>query len=267
MEQPEIQKLLRSGAAALPLTADPWGALANGLRLTREDLGSALNQLSARGIVLGWWLEPNPARQDFADGTALPVLRWSSSSYRAQLPASGPARWFKVGLPLVLEETVEALLGPDPDRTYRVEEALPPPPHEPHRPLVEWLSVPRPADVFTSPWDAAGEAIGMDPADVVSVIRRLIIHRIVRRFSLRVAPAAAGWNGCGLAEWELPPEIAPQAAESLAAIRATGDVWTSPRGVHALFLARTADLSRATAEAIATQWSRPLARWQPLAIE
>lgn len=130
-------------------------------------------------------------------------------------------------------------------------------------------SVRRLAPADGTPWQAAARgAVG--PDDVRKGLTALMVRKVVRRFSLRLGLAALGWRGCGLACWKLDDAEAPLAAESLAGIKATGDVclrkptaaW--PFNLCALVLAFDDGAGQRAADNIARQWGRPLGRWVPL---
>lgn len=125
-----LRKLLLSARNALPLVADPWDALAFGVKLSREALAESLANLQADGVVQGVWLEPNPALAPAhsawrLDGEIGPgeTLRWRCGAAAVMAlgkPVAGDfvaVRYFKIGQPIAADDSL--LLHPGVDRTYR----------------------------------------------------------------------------------------------------------------------------------------------------
>jgi DNA-binding Lrp family transcriptional regulator len=283
----DTSAFLRSVAVALPLTPDPWEALAMGFRVPRAEVVSRWEELAGSGVIRGIWCEPNPALRGWQSTltSARPEageLRWSArlrgSSGEAlaawAAPGEAPAgtRLLKIGIPPVLAESVEELLGRSDDLTMRVEPMAPPPiPLGPSEAavrtvLVEGLAVTAGTDL----WIQIASAARVDPATASTAVRRLLMGRWIRRFAVRVGWERAGWNGIGLATWRLAdPVLALQAGEALAVLRGVGDVLVEPDGhLKALFVARGAGEGERAARAIAAQWpAASLEEFVPLEVD
>jgi DNA-binding Lrp family transcriptional regulator len=284
--RPDLVRLVKSGMSALPLRPDFWPTLAHGVGLTVDALGDALRELHDAGILAGIGGEPNPVHPDLAEslvpspaGTAVrwrPAIEadgWHSCLAETPLPGAVAARqWYKVGwFPNLSFPETENLLEPAVDRSLldvepgRLESPLP----AAAPGVARLLDTPR---MFLPPvplWNQIAALLdGISPDDVRASVAQLVVARRWRRFAFRLDLARAGWAGCGLAGWELPPDDAPRAAQALARVAGSGDIaLRSPAHgfsctLTALLVAREPGAGHAAAERIAAQWNRPLAFWQ-----
>jgi DNA-binding Lrp family transcriptional regulator len=280
VEQPENLKLLRSMAVALPLSPDPAEALAAGFRIPKSEMVSRLRGLREEGILLGVWGEPNPALADtdvrFGAPGAEGRFRWrglldSGEHIEARLRMSGvnSAQFLKAGTPPITEVGTEALLAGDQDRTCQIELFPMPRPMltEAEERLAAALAEPLDFDPAVGLWEQVAASGQCSPAEVVQMVRRLVVGRYWRRIAARVNLGRAGWLGCGIARWTMDASSAQQAGLALAALRCTGDVWIEGTELSALFMARQSGEGRAAADEVARQWGRALARWNSLVLE
>jgi hypothetical protein len=131
-------------AVAVPFERDPWGTVAQGLRMDRDVLVAALIELQQAGVILGVWGEPNPALVEaretlveFPDENSYQpahgqVVRWRArkphGGWLASITAIGRSagtgweatRFAKAGLPLQGTGATADLLRSGADRTHLV---------------------------------------------------------------------------------------------------------------------------------------------------
>lgn len=277
---PPARALLRSAQAALPLSQTLWADLERGLRVPVSDLETEVLALQDAGVVLGAWLEPNPAhggaRETLVPGppSGSALARWTART-RASVMGSGAGtpgiRWWKAGL--VLPVTADGgwePLAPEKERTRvvrdrDVEEA--PPLGELHDGVCAYFATPRPMKPGTEPLAEAATALGLAPDDVRRAAADAIVTGRARRFALRASANALGWRGCGIACWKLEGADLPRAANAIAGISASMDVCERAPGgeldanLTALLLGPEPGDGRTLAERIAEQWGKPLAQW------
>lgn len=284
-----VRKLVRSGYTALPLERDPVGLLASAVGLDRDRCVQVLRELHDQGLLLGIRGEPNPAlgsmhetlvcsAKDFPPvGESGAAIRWYGkttdgswcfSAMWARQPAEEGSRghdFTKLGLPL----HEGPLLVPSADRTYLVrdEEGDLPMLADSESQLADRLFSPMLIDPEKDFWLQVGEGIELPSGAVREAVRKLLRERVWRRFSFRFDMAALGYNGCGLAFWDLEEENLSDAARALAALGGTGDVCVRQscdpaRGnLMGLFLGREAGEGENAAESVSRQWGRPLSGW------
>jgi hypothetical protein len=286
MTSPALARLVRTTAAALPLTDDPWASLAHGLRLSRTELADLLRQLQSDGLLLGIWGEPHAHRAgaqlaNLAAGPPPPdaIVRWLADEGPAALlapallPGARPiAEYHKVGLVPDPTESHRGLLEPSADRTSLApQEPVAPAAPSPHAAAVDAaLRRPAPFDPEAPLWEALATTAGVPPAAARAAARELVLARHWQRLALRWDIAALGWAGCGLAVWSLAgPDDAREAGRLLAGLHGTAEVFTvngpGPGAtLHALLLAPAAGPAETAARALAQHWGVPLVDWAPL---
>ncbi len=297
LKQPETRRLLQSAQVALPLTEDPLGDLAAGLRMERAAAAEMLKALQREGAVAGVRGEPNPqlaearvlqveAAAESPSGGHEEVIRWAGRApdgrwwwSAMRLAAKGterPARFFKAGFLLSFEDGPERLLDAARERSLFVGEELvelPQLPGDAAR-LADALFQPLLFNPEVDLWEQLARKASIQAPGVRPALKHLLQTGVFRRFALALSPAALGWKGCGLASWEFAESehaMAAEAGRALAALRGTGDVMyghgaNGPGRLQALFLAREPGAGGQAAGEIARQWGRPLAEWTPLDI-
>ncbi len=291
LKQPETRRLLQSAQVALPLTEDPLGDLAAGLRMERRAMEEGLALLQREGAVTGFRGEPNPhlagARETLVQSDAPPtrspgeIIRWTGQGSKDQWcrsamrlqesPDGASSRFLKVGFLLSFEDGPERLLDAGGERSLLTQGEpmeMPPLPGDAAK-LVEALVHPVRFDPSADLWKQIAGAAEMERAGVRPAMRYLLQAGVIRRFALALSPAALDWQGCGLACWdfqEVGRHLLPDAGRALAGLRGTGDVVQRETELHALFLGREPGIGETAAREVARQWGRPLARWDSLQI-
>lgn len=298
LEKPEILRALRSMAVAVPFERDPWGTVAQGLRMDRGALVEALSELQRTGVIHGVWGEPNPALEEakeslveFADDKSFQpapgqVVRWrarkAGGGWLASVNAIGRSagigweatRFAKAGLPLQGTGGTPDLLRPGADRTHLVNgERLHIPPLEYEEvQIADRLFIPITIDLASSFWSQVSAGIRYGEEETRLLARKLVYHQVWRRLAVRLNPAKLGWSGCGLACWKLAEEDLAEATAALAGIQSTGDVVSRrattawPYNLSAIVLARESGGGKSAAEKISAQWGRQLGCWLDLEI-
>lgn len=285
-------------AVAVPFERDPWGTVAQGLRMDRDVLVAALIELQQAGVILGVWGEPNPALVEaretlveFPDENSYQpahgqVVRWRArkphGGWLASITAIGRSagtgweatRFAKAGLPLQGTGATADLLRSGADRTHLVNGDrihIPPLEYEEVQ-VADRVLNPIPIDPALSFWSQLSAGIPRGEEETRLLARKLVYHQVWRRLAVRLNPAKLGWSGCGLACWKLTDEELAEAATALAAIQSTGDVvvrrataaW--PYNLSAVLLARESGGGKSAAEKISAQWGKQLGCWLDLEI-
>ncbi|MCB2154015.1 hypothetical protein KQI84_03960 [bacterium] len=290
-ENPILIRLLRSGQAALPVTKDFWNDLAYGIGIKAGDLRSGLEDLYAAGLSAGFWGEPNPSHPNIGEAllqgdvqdeslcvrylleTEMGVLTSVAGEQRSMDAGGSPSiRWFKTGWsPNLSLPEQENLLEAGADRSTLIKDqpeakAIP----DEDRPVWEALKTPRRLLSATSPWEQIGDLCGIQPEEARMAIQRLTMNKFWRRFALKLNPTAMGWEGCGLACWQLRDEDASKAANAVSLIRGSGDVClrtlsdSLPYNLMVLLIGRHADSGMLAAEEISRRWNVELGRFIPV---
>jgi hypothetical protein len=284
LSDPRILKFLKSTQAAFPVSRDPWQDLSQGLSATREEIACWIDDLQGNGAIHGIWTEPNVHHPeiheslDFATHAVEPT-RWTAPTHEVILASCWRMRdremkgwqstkWFKIGIMIDVGADADHWdpFAPSTDRTMAPEAprewAIP-------REYIEISLVPYSRLQGLDPrkpfWEEFGRESTGDSAR--EVVQQLLIHRLARRFALRLSPTALGWRGCGLACWSLESKDVERAASALAAITCTGDVairkstteW--PFNLSAIILNHAPGSGKKTAAEISRRWGRDLGRW------
>lgn len=296
LEQPDALRFLQSTGVALPFDGDPWGIIASGLRFSRGQVVELLEEAIGSGIVVGVWGEPNPAvdevREALGEFAVEPawrldggrIVRWKArrgdGSWLASVAAIGRSpgtgfqslRFHKAGIPLLAG-------GKDPlrgsaDRTYVVGQEqlhLPPLSYE-EVVMADRLFAPLSLDPGLDFWGQVKGDGRYDGEQTRLLARRLVYNHVWRRFALRMDAARLGWEGCGLACWQVDELQVEEAGRALAMLQGAGDVVMrapdeeNPFNLSALVLARGAGEGLRAAEQISRQWGIGLGRWTGLEV-
>lgn len=295
-----LLRLVRSGQAALPVTATFWADWARGLGVEPRQLAEDIRVLQEAGVVAGARGEANVAQlgvteaifasDRFPDPDAIPtVVRWrvrtddgrelvaAAILGGADEPPEGAlmsSRWWKVGLQFdwAAEARGESLLEPSRDRTPLLRDIDQQPPKERTSEMEAlWKAATASIvlDPSVEPWEELARRSERTAEEARKGLGQLIVDGPLRRFGLAINPTRAGLQGIGMARWDLEGEDAEGAARALSATRGVVEVCirqdnNGRSALYALLGGRAPDSGRETAENISRQWNRPLAEWTGL---
>jgi siroheme decarboxylase len=190
-------------------------------RIVNSHPGVSHNYLRTHDFNLWFTIATPPESELGLEGTLEALMRETGAESMRQLPT---LTLFKINMNLEMEGGTEALSS--------AVDAVPPreleaqPYDETDVAVIRALQ--GPMEVSDRPYDAAADAVGMDPGVFLEHLSGMVDRKLLRRVAAILFHRRAGFSANGMGVWRVPEDEIPETGRRMAAFRGISHCYQRP---------------------------------------
>ena len=190
-------------------------------RIVNSHPGVSHNYLRTHDFNLWFTIATPPESELGLEGTLEALMRETGADSMRQLPT---LTLFKINMNLEMEGGTEALSAAVDAAPPRELEAQP----YDETDVAVIRALQGPMEVSDRPYDAAADAVGMDPSVFLEHLSGMVDRKLLRRVAAILFHRRAGFSANGMGVWRVPEDEIPETGRRMAAFRGVSHCYQRP---------------------------------------